>query len=206
MLSKDGNHYIIKGKRYARLSHVVETMIPNVPLERWRDRVGDEEADRISLKTSDYGTKIHLITMCNDRGEEEKVRKTGEEDSSLLVHLFTWDQWAKKYIKKWIAIEKVVWSDELMVAGTVDRVDEFVGEKQLCIHDLKTGALYDEIGVKLAGYKIMWNEREKRKVGRYSAVQLSRKEPGTIRVREYTNEKYEKKFREICRQYHEMRY
>ncbi len=52
----------------------------------------------------------------------------------------------------------------------------------------------------------MWNEQRKRKINRYSAVQLSRKEPGTIKVKEYTDKKYEKRFVEICKQYYEMGY
>ncbi len=150
-ITKTDNHYIINGKKYARLSKVIETMIPNIPLEKWRREIGEDEADRISLEAADYGTRVHIITMYHDMGKQEKVMKIAENDTILLAHLFAWQEWVKKYIKKWIAIEKVVWSDRLKVAGTVDRVDEFVGERQLCIHDLKTGALYDEIGVRLAG-------------------------------------------------------
>jgi hypothetical protein len=103
-----------------------------------------------------------------------------------------------------VAVERVVWSDELQVAGAIDRVDLFVGDKKLCIHDIKSGPLWDEIGIRLAGYKIMWNEREKRKVERCMAVQLPRDYPGVVNVKEYYKKEYEVRFREACETYHQM--
>lgn len=202
-LNKDQTHYIIKGKQYPRLSEVMK-VIPNFGLEKWKERVGYEEAERIGKETNEFGTKVHLFTMYHDLGKDRKVNAMAKADPYLLPHLFAWIGYVEKYIRKWIAIERVVWSDELKVAGTIDRVDEFIGEKKLSIHDIKTGSLYDEIGIRLAGYKIMWNERERRKVERYSAVQLPRENPGEIRVKEYTNVKYEVKFREVCDTYHKM--
>jgi len=202
-LNKDQTHYIIKGKQYPRLSEVMK-VIPNFGLEKWKERVGYEEAERIAKETNEYGTKVHLITMYNDLDKQKKVYDMVKSEPFLLPPLLAWINYYEKYIKKWIAIERLVWSDELMVAGTIDRVDEFFGEKALSIHDIKTGSLYNEIGIRLAGYKIIWNEREKRKVERYSAVQLPRENPGEIRVKEYTNPKYEEKFREACETYHLM--
>ena len=201
-LNKEQTHWNINGKWYPRLSEVIK-VLPNPGLDKWKERMG-EEGDRIAEETSEYGTKIHLITMYHDMGKSRKVDRMAREDPSLLPHLFSWIGYTEKYIKKWVAIERLVWSDELGVAGTIDRVDKFVGDKVLSIHDIKSGSLYDEIGVRLAGYKIMWNERNKVKVERYSAVQLPRENPGEIRVKEYTNPKYESKIREVCETYHRM--
>ena len=204
-LNKDQTHWIINGKQYPRLSEVMK-VLPNVGLEKWKEKVGYEEAERIGNEAADFGTKIHTITMYRDKKQYNKMYAMLDDDESLLPYSMAWSLYVMKYIKKWIAIEKLVWSEELGVAGTVDRVDEFI-DGSICIHDLKTGRLTDEIGIRLAGYKILFNERSKKKkekVERYMAIQLPRENPGELKVKEYTNPKYEVKFKEACEMYHKM--
>lgn len=125
-----------------------------------------------------------------------------KDDESLLMPLLTWQEWVREYIKKWIAIEVVVWSNKLKVAGTIDRVGVMKGDKCLSLCDLKTGSLWEEIGIRLFGYRLMWNERNRRKVERCLTVQLPRNDPGELNVKEYSNGKYEGEFIELCEEYH----
>ncbi len=203
-LTKDDNNYQINRLFYPRLSTIVGSR-PNPFIEKWRKRVGEEEAQRISDETSEWGTKIHLVTTYSDLKKWKKMEAMVKEDESLLMPLLTWQEWVKEYIKEWIKIETVVWSNKLKVAGTIDRVGVMKGDRKLSIHDIKTGSLWDEIGIRLYGYRLMWNERNRKKVERCVAIQLPRNDPGELKVKEYSNGKYEKKFVELCEEYHLMR-
>ncbi len=203
-LTKDNNNYQINKTLYPRLSAVIESR-PNPFLEKWRKKVGEYEAERISKETSEWGTKIHLITAHSDLKKWRKMEAMVKEDETLLMPLLTWQEWVKEYIKEWIAIEVIVWSNKLIVAGRADRIGIMRGDKKLSLHDLKTGSLWDEIGIRLYGYRLMWNERNRRKIERCIAIQLPRKDPGELKVKEYSNGKYEKKFVELCEEYHLIR-
>ena len=202
------NSYMVSGKTYPRLSQVVE-QVPNIALGEWKKRVGEEEAARISEETSEWGTAVHAITMHSDNHDYRKIENCLAEDDNLLLPLLSWESWVTEFVSKWTAIEKIVWSDTLRVAGTVDRIGKLKGDKCLSLCDIKTGSLYDEIGIRLYGYRLMWNERNPRKkVTRCLAVSLPRKNPGEIRVKEYIdNEKnrYEARFIELCNDYHALK-
>jgi hypothetical protein len=205
----DGNFYVINGKKYPRLSAIVE-QIPNIALRNWKKRVGKDAAREISEESSTWGSKVHKITEHHDHQDCIKIDDMLNEigGKNLLIPLLTWDSWVGEFVNKWIAIEKIVWSDELRVAGTVDRVGRLKGDKCLSICDIKTGPLYDEIGIRLFGYRLMWNERNpKRKVTRCLAVNLLRKVPGEVKVREYldnSKNRYEERFIQLCKDYHAL--
>lgn len=201
-LSKDGQGYLINGKRYPRLSDVLAS--DSIGLRKWKEKIGYEEAERIAEETSEWGTRVHLVTALSDLNKFKEMEKMIHEDESLLPPLLAWQQYVKDYITKWIAIETIVWSDKLVVAGRVDRVGIIRGDTTPSILDLKTGSLYDEIGIRLAGYSLMWNERSRRKAKRYLAIQLPRLNLGEIHTKEYTHPKYEGKFIEACEVYHKM--
>lgn len=200
-LTQDGKNYQIGRLIYPRLSVIMEGK-PNIGIEKWKKRVGEDEAQRISDETSKWGTKVHLVTAYSDLRKWKKMEAMVKDDESLLMPLLTWQEWVREYIKKWIAIEVVVWSNKLKVAGTIDRVGVMKGDKCLSLCDLKTGSLWEEIGIRLFGYRLMWNERNRRKVERCLTVQLPRNDPGELNVKEYSNGKYEGEFIELCEEYH----
>ena len=199
-LTKDG--YLINGKRYPRLSDVLAS--DSIGLRKWKEKIGYEEAERIAGETSEWGTKVHLVTALSDLKKYKKMETLIYEDEFLLSPLLAWQRYVNDYIVKWIAIEKIVWSDKLRVAGRVDRVGVIKGDWDYSILDLKTGSLYDEIGIRLAGYLTMWNERSRKKAKRYLVIQFPRLNLGEIHTKEYTHQKYERKFVEACEVYHKM--
>jgi len=200
-LTKDNKNYQIGKLIYPRLSTIMEGR-PNIGIEKWKKRVGENEAQRISDETSEWGSKVHLITAYSDLNKYRMIENMLAEDESLLLPLLTWEDWVKEYIKKWVAIEVIVWSNKLGVAGRIDRIGEMKGDKKLSLHDLKTGSLWDDVGIRLYGYRFMWNERNRRKVERCLAIQLPRNNPGELKVKEYSNGNFEEKFVELCEDYH----
>ena len=188
------SHYLINGKRYSRVSDVAGA--GEKPwLEQWKQRVGTTEAERISKETAVYGELVHEITMYSDLHRYRKMEKMLEFHRELSDSLVAWETWVANYIEKWILIEQVVWSNRWMCAGRVDRVAIIKGDKWATIVDIKTGSLYDEIGIQIyGGYLPIYNEwrkgRKLPKATRALAVNLPRNNPGELTVKDYTKEKY----------------
>jgi len=94
-----------------------------------------------------------------------------------------------------------VWSNRYWCAGRIDRVGVVVGDRSPSIIDIKTGSLNDGLGIDLAGYRYMWNERSRRKAKRRLVVHMPREKPGELRVKEYTKEQDEASWIEMCNDY-----
>jgi hypothetical protein len=121
-----------------------------------------------------------------------------------------WAEWVGRMVKKWVVVEHPVWSVKMGVAGTIDRVALLRGERSLTIVDIKTGTLTDDIGERLAGYRMMWNEMGRlvvgdafKKVQRTLAVSIPR-DGGSLSVKEYDPARYEKQFALRVSDYHEL--
>jgi ATP-dependent exoDNAse (exonuclease V) beta subunit len=103
-------------------------------IQKWRKRVGDEEADRISLQARTRGTMVHLIA--------EKYLK--QEDIS--TELASLDKLNLRNFKKFKGLldrisgvrflEHPLYSDRIRIAGRVDCIADFDGT--LSIIDFKT--------------------------------------------------------------------
>ena len=193
-LTEDERQYIIGGKHYSRISDIAGAGDKSF-LKKWREKVGEVEADRITKEAGDYGTMVHEITMWSDMKKPKKVEAILKKNEFLFPTLLSWDEWVRQYIKEWIAIEQIVWSNKLRCAGRIDRVGIMVGDKSPSIIDLKTGGMWDTIGVQLAGYLVLYNEKAKKKAHRRLAISLPRKEPGKLSVKEFTEEKFVEEFK-----------
>ena len=99
--------------------------------DKWRAKVGVEEANRITKRATSRGTEMHLLTEHYLNNEE--VPKAKLPISGMLFNV------AKPgldRIDNIIAQEKALYSLRLGVAGTVDCIADFDGE--LSIIDFKT--------------------------------------------------------------------
>ena len=96
----------------------------------WRKKVGDEEADRITKAATSRGTDMHTLVEHHLKNEDlPKVQpisdflfKIAKEDLNRINNIY--------------ALEGSLYSKQLAVAGTVDRIAEYDGE--LSIIDFKT--------------------------------------------------------------------
>jgi hypothetical protein len=98
---------------------------------KWRKRVGEEEADRITRKATSRGTDFHTLTenYFYNIPELPKVQP-------LSQHLFYIAKPALDRINNIHALEGSLYSKFLGIAGTVDCIAEYDGE--LSIIDFKT--------------------------------------------------------------------
>lgn len=96
----------------------------------WRQRVGNEEADKITRKATSRGTDAHTLIEHHLRNLELPTVQPISE------HLFKIAKPALDRINNIYTLEGSLYSQYLGVAGTVDCIAEFDGE--LSIIDFKT--------------------------------------------------------------------
>ena len=97
---------------------------------KWRKKVGEETADRITRQATSRGTDMHTLTECYLKNEGLP------EVQPLSDYLFKIAKPELNKIDKIHALESSLYSKVLGVAGTVDCIAEFDGE--LAIIDFKT--------------------------------------------------------------------
>ena len=99
---------------------------------KWRKKVGDEEANRITKRATSRGTDMHTLSECHLKNEElPKVQPISE-------FLFKIAKSNLNKIDNIHALERSLYSKQLGIAGTVDCIAEYEGE--LAIIDFKTSA------------------------------------------------------------------
>ena len=133
----------------------------------WRKRVGEEEANRISTKASNRGTKVHKICENYLNNEEDYARtnpahihKTMPDTIAMFKSL---QPLLDEHVNNIHALEIPLYSHHLKVAGRVDCIAEYDGK--LSIIDFKTSnKLKDESWIKgyfmqCSAYAVMYEER-----------------------------------------------
>ena len=203
-LTKDHRNYIIDGEQYARVTDVCN-VIPRPGLVKWKIEKGMEESTRIAKETGEYGDLVHEVTMWNDLNKMKKVEEMLKKYDFLIPPWVAWFDWVGKYVSKIISVEMIVWSKKWKCAGKVDRVMIMKGDKKPSIGDIKTGNLYDEIGIQLHGYKLIYNESHNPKVDRTIAIHLPRVNPGHIQPKDYDKTKYTDQFKSAVQLYHSLK-
>ena len=100
---------------------------------KWRKRVGEEEANRITKKATSRGTDMHTLVenYLLNIPELPKVQPISD-------FLFKISRSTLNNINNIHALESSLYSKELGIAGTVDCIAEYEGE--LAIIDFKTSA------------------------------------------------------------------
>jgi genome maintenance exonuclease 1 len=100
--------------------------------DKWRKRVGEEEANKITKRATSRGTDMHLLT------EYHLLNKDLPSVQPLSEMLFKIAKPTLNRINNIHALEGALFSEFLGIAGTVDCIAEFDGE--LAIVDFKTSA------------------------------------------------------------------
>jgi len=154
----------------------VTTVIGNNPdkkagIAKWRRRVGEEKANRVSTRAATRGTDFHL--MCedylNNKYDEEKFK-----GKHLPLMMFKNAKQTLSRINNIYAQEVALYSDHLEIAGRVDCIAEFDGE--LSIIDFKTSAeekklkWIEDYLIQETAYACMLYERYKLKVNKIVTI------------------------------------
>jgi genome maintenance exonuclease 1 len=99
----------------------------------WRKRVGEDEADRVTRRSTSRGTDLH--TLVENYLKNEEVLPQVQPISEMLFKI---SKATLNHINNIHALEGSLYSKFLGIAGTVDCIAEFDGE--LSIIDFKTSA------------------------------------------------------------------
>jgi genome maintenance exonuclease 1 len=118
------------GRAYPSVT-TVTGLLKRQAIKAWRERVGSEEANKISGRASSRGTRVH--SLCEDYLSNKPITP------NYLDH----EMWKSiqpqlDSINNIHALEDRLYSDHLEVAGTVDCIGEFNGT--LSVIDFKTSS------------------------------------------------------------------
>ena len=142
------------GKQYPSITRVTG-MLTEDSIKQWRSRVGNEEANRVSTKAANRGTRIH--TLCENFLQGKPV----EPD---MFDVEFWNEF-KPYVDKIDnihALESKLYSDKLQVAGTVDCIGDYDGVPNII--DFKTSGKPKDINniqhyfLQATAYSVMFEE------------------------------------------------
>ena len=130
------------GKRYYTLED--GTKLPSVTtvlgaqkkeaIMKWRKRVGEEEANRVSKKATSRGTGVHTLCEYHLNNETNLSQKEGVRPDAF--EMFVSLKPLLNRINNIHYQECALWSKQLGMAGRVDCIGEFDGE--LSVIDFKT--------------------------------------------------------------------
>jgi genome maintenance exonuclease 1 len=155
-----GRHYISPtGDRFPSVTTVLSILTED-HIREWRNKVGEEEANKISHRAATRGTAVHSIIEYYLDNDENFQREFMPDVISSFKDV---QPILDERIGKIYAQEAALYSEHLGLAGRVDCVAEFDGK--LSIIDFKTSRKpkrHDWIKnyfVQESAYSIMWEER-----------------------------------------------
>lgn len=122
------------GNVYPSVTTVLSSYNKKALLE-WRQRVGEEEANRISRKATGRGTKLHSIVekyLLNEMSPLQ-MHSLMPDTKELFLKL---KPFLDIHINKIYGIEQPLFSDELRLAGRCDCIGEW--DEKISIIDWKT--------------------------------------------------------------------
>ena len=125
-------HYVTPdGNKYISITTLLSNL-SKVGIQKWRERVGAEEANRISTKASRQGTRVHSI--CESYIKNEDGFLDGRMPNE--VEMFQSINPLLDKIDNVHVTEGALYSDELKIAGRTDLIAEF--DDELAVIDYKT--------------------------------------------------------------------
>ena len=125
-------HYVTPdGNKYISITSLLSNL-SKADIQKWRERVGEAEANKISTKASRQGTSVHSICEAYIKNEY------GYLDGGMPneIDMFSSIQPLLDRIDNIHVVEGAVYSDELQLAGRTDLIAEFDGN--LSVIDYKT--------------------------------------------------------------------
>jgi len=133
----EGRRYITpEGESYASVTTVLTEYNKKAIME-WRERVGEEEANKVSAQASSRGTRVHSLCETYLKNELSPMKiSTMMPDAKELFYKIK--PFLDTHIGRVYALEQALYSDELRIAGRVDCIAEW--DDKLSVIDFKTAS------------------------------------------------------------------
>jgi len=156
-----------EGNKYPSVTTMLSYFNKEV-IQEWRNRVGYEQANKISRAAANRGVKLHKIVEKYLANEDMEITSPNQLEmfKSLMPYLNKIDNIHLQ--------EQYLYSDHLRLAGTVDCIAEYSGK--LTVIDFKTSSKpkkeewIENYFLQTAAYAIMFEERYKLPVSRLTIM------------------------------------
>ena len=160
-----GRHYVDpEGNQYPSITTVL-SILSREAIQKWRERVGEEEANRISRVASSRGTKIHHIIEKYIQNDPDYIKDEMPHNIQTFKDI---QPFIDSNLSKIYSIEAPLYSKHLGVAGRVDCVGVWNGKDSII--DWKTSRKEKKkewiknYFMQAAAYAIMGEERTGRPI------------------------------------------
>ena len=154
--SKGGRYYETPtGAKYPSVTSITK-LHNQESIQAWKEKVGEEEAGKISRRALARGNKIHSLAekyLLNEGDLSDDFSKT---DFGVMIPYLD-------KINNIHCLETQLYSDHLKTAGTVDCIGEYEGK--LTVNDFKTSAKLKkservkDYFMQCSAYAVMYEER-----------------------------------------------
>lgn len=121
------------GEKYPSVTTVLSAMSDKSALIAWRERVGEEEANRITNRATRRGTAVHLLCEKFVLNEPLNLREEMPSNVDMYKQLETF---LRDNVDDIRSSEGQLFSHKLKIAGSVDLIASYKGEP--AIIDFKT--------------------------------------------------------------------
>lgn len=161
-IEKEGKrYYILPNGNHAVSVTTLLGHFKQKSLQEWRNRVGEEEANKISNKARTRGTKLH--SMMEDYLSNVPVRTIFENVMPDVKQLFLDIRPVADRIDNIHHLEAALFSEKMRLAGRTDVIGEFDGK--LSVIDFKTSRnekkeeYIQDYFLQATAYALMYEER-----------------------------------------------
>jgi len=132
----DGKRYYVtpSGDRYRSVTTILSQLTQEA-IQKWRTRVGEQEATKISTRASTRGTKLHSMMEDYVGNVEDFALNKMPITTSLFLDI---QPFVDSNLEEVYGIEYPLYSDRLRAAGTCDLICKYAGKPTIL--DYKTSS------------------------------------------------------------------
>jgi ATP-dependent exoDNAse (exonuclease V) beta subunit len=132
----DGKRYYVtpSGEQYRSVTTILSQLTKD-HIQKWRDRVGEQEATKISTSASKRGTKLHTMMEDYVGNVEDFALNKIPTTTSLFLDI---QPYVDSNLEEVYGIEYPLYSDRLRAAGTSDLICKYAGKPTVL--DYKTSS------------------------------------------------------------------
>ena len=146
------------GDKYISITSLLSNL-SKASIQKWRKRVGESAANKISTQASRRGTSVHNICESYIQNEDRYL----EDELPNVVEMFQSIEPLLNRIDNIHVVEGSMWSDHLKLAGRTDLIAEFDGRLSAIDYKTsnkkKTWEMCNQYFMQGAFYAIAYEER-----------------------------------------------
>ncbi len=134
----DGKRYYVTpgGECYRSVTTILSQLSKDA-IQKWRNKIGEQEATKISTRASNRGTKLHTMMEDYVGNVEDFALNKMPTTTSMFLDI---QPFVDLNLEEVYGIEYPLYSDRLRAAGTSDLICKYAGKNTIL--DYKTSSKY----------------------------------------------------------------